>query len=402
MKKDSPLRQEHGQVVVAFVLLLVGLIGIAGLVIDVGHAYYTHRQLQASADAAALAGGQELPDASKAVATARLYGTGPGARNRVREFTPTEVVAARCLTSIPGCSPVNSVTVDEEAHVPTWFLRLLGVDSFRVHVRSTACSPCGARPVDVMLVLDRTGSMCQGPSGANDPACTDLNNAKNGIRTFLGYMDPTTQWVGLAVLPPAKTVATRCGTSDQTNYNLTSAAYTIVPLSKDFRIKGGPLNSSSDLITTLNCVQGGGTTSYANAIEAAQAELDKDGRPTVPDVVVFLTDGAANTGPTYYSTSSPYRTKPCHQGVTSANTLKARATLVYSIGYALDDDTGGCKSYTGSTESPAITVLSALTQIASTGNFYNRPDSGQLNTIYTQIAVDIAHGRSGLVDNGTQ
>jgi hypothetical protein len=82
-------------------------------------------------------------------------------------------------------------------------------------------------------------------------------------------------------------------------------------------------------------------------------------------MIVFFTDGAANTGPTYYTTSSPYRTQPCHQGVTSAANVKATGTVIYSIGYALDDDTGGCRSYNGTVESPAITVRQALAQIAS-------------------------------------
>jgi uncharacterized membrane protein len=49
-------------VVVLVVVMLVVLLGFAALVIDVGYAYYAHRQLQASADAAALAGAQELPN----------------------------------------------------------------------------------------------------------------------------------------------------------------------------------------------------------------------------------------------------------------------------------------------------------------------------------------------------
>ena len=70
--------------------------------------------------------------------------------------------------------------------------------------------------------------------------------------------------------------------------------------------------SSSDLISTLNCVQAGGQTAYANALDAAQAELDANGRPGVQKVIIFLSDGAANTGPGYLPATSPYRTQPCH------------------------------------------------------------------------------------------
>jgi hypothetical protein len=175
-----------------------------------------------------------------------------------------------------------------------------------------------------------------------------------------------------------------------------------VPLSQDYKLANGTLNSASNLISTLNCVQGGANTAYANAIEAAQAELDKDGRKGVQDIIVFLSDGAANIGPTYYSTSSPYRMQPCHQGVTSAGFAKAKGTIIYSIGYALDDDTGGCNAYTGADEKPAITVYDALGGIASSpGNFYVKPTPGQLNTIYTSIAQDIARGTSALTADNT-
>jgi hypothetical protein len=271
-----------------------------------------------------------------------------------------------------------------------------------VKVKSTACSPCGIKPLDIMLVLDRTGSMCQNSSGGADANCTDLKNAQAGMRTFLAYFDPKLNWIGLSVFPPAHDMASKCNTPVVADYHLKASPYVIVPLSRDYKLSSGALNTNSDLVKTINCMQGGGNTAYANSIEAAQAELDKNGRADVADVIVFLSDGAANIGPTYYSTSSPYRTKPCHQGVTSSGVSKSRGTIVYSIGYALADDTGGCKSYTGSAESPFISVTSALQQIASNfGNFYNQPTPGQLNTIYTQIAADIGTGTSALTSDTT-
>ena len=207
------------------------------------------------------------------------------------------------------------------------------------------------------------------------------------------------------MFPPAHDLASKCNAPVASDYNLRTAPYLIVPLSKDYKLSSGALNTNSDLVKTINCVQGGGTTSYANSIEAAQAELDANGRPGVTDVIVFLSDGAANIGPNYlpeYPATSLYRTQPCHQGVTSSGVSKAKGTVVYSIGYALADDTGGCKSYTGSAESPFISVTTALTQIASNaGNFYNQPTPGQLNTIYTQIAADIGTGTSALTSDTT-
>ncbi len=401
--RSGRTEDECGQVIVLMVVALLGLLGMCALVIDLGYLYWNQRDLQSSADAAALAGAMELPDSSNSILVAKQYGTGSSARNHdSRIVNVNEVVTTKCLTSVPGCSPVNAVVVDETADVNTFFMRLFGLQTARIHVRATACSPCGIKPLDIVLVLDRTGSMCQDSLGRNDPACTDLNNAREGMKTFLGFLDPKVDWVGLTVLPPAASIGARCNTPSQADYNSRSSPYTIVPLSKDYKLTNGVLNPSSDLISTIGCVKGGGSTSYANAIEAAQAELDAHGRPDVQDVIVFLSDGAANTGPSYYATSSPYRMQPCHQGVTSAGYAKAKGTLVYSIGYALDDATGGCTSYNAVAEKPTITVYDALQGIATTpSNFYNRPTPGELNVIYTDIAKDISKGTSALTSDTT-
>jgi hypothetical protein len=399
----SRSRDERGQVIVLVVVALVGILGMCALVIDVGYLYWNQRHLQASADAAALAGAMELPDPATSVSVAKAFGTGSTAKNGDSRLSKvSETISTKCLTSVPGCDPVNAVVVDENATVDTFFMQIFGVDFAHVHVRATACSPCGVKPLDIMLVLDRTGSMCQDSAGRPDPACTDLNNARNGMKTFLGFLDPKVDWVGLSVLPPAASMAAKCSTPSSANYNLPTAPYLLVPLSKDYKLSSGALNTSSNLVSTINCVQGGGTTSYSNAIEAAQKELDANGRKDVQDVIVFLSDGAANTGPSYYSASSPYRTQPCHQGVTSSGYSKAKGAIVYSIGYALGDDTGGCRSYTGAVESPAISVTLALQNIATTpANFYNQPTPGELNTIYTDIAKDIGRGTSALTSDTT-
>ena len=119
---------ERGQVFVFVALGMVVLIAFLGLVIDVGYAYYTSRALQASADAAALAGAQDLPDPDQAAATARAYAGGDGGKN-ARSNIPnvTTDVTSRCLSSAPGCVPgsgANAIVVTQSATVPTIFARL--------------------------------------------------------------------------------------------------------------------------------------------------------------------------------------------------------------------------------------------------------------------------------------
>ena len=113
-----------------------------------------------------------------------------------------------------------------------------------------------------MLVLDRTGSMCQDSRGQDQhPTCPDMNNAKDGLRTFLGYFDPNMAHVGFAVLPPAVDPSRPCDAPG--GYN--STGYELVPLSSDFRNADGSLNTRSNLVSTINCVQSNGSTAYANS-----------------------------------------------------------------------------------------------------------------------------------------
>jgi Flp pilus assembly protein TadG len=402
------LGDQSGQALVLVAFSMVDLIGFVGLAIDVGNAYVTQRELQKAADAAALAGAQELPNAAAAVAVAQQYGAAAGEKNEATFVDDAAMtVSTRCVPSL-GCTPSRGVTtnviaVTETAQVPTLFAKVLGFDSFTVHAKATACSPCSAKPLDIMLVLDRTGSMCQLslPSGVvPDPSCTDLNYAKDGVRTFVSYFDESLDRIGLAVFPPTPpnpTQAQKCASPAQANYNNADAAYVIEGLSNDF-------DPSSQLMDTVNCLQGNGTTAYADAIDNAQAELAARGRPEAQDVIVFLSDGAANTGGTWHTpvNTNPYRTTPCRQGVTSAGAAKAAGTVIYSIGYDLDGGTSSpeiCRSaVTGGPEPGGITAYDAIQQIASVPeNFYKRDAPGSLNLIFTAIATDISSLNARLV-----
>ena len=388
---------EQGQVFVFLAVILVVLLGCAALVVDVGRAYLAKRHLQASADAAATAGALELPDPIAAQNYALNYSGRDGAKNDNNKLPGVSTtVVTKCLSFAP-CSPVNAVQVEQTTVVPTIFAKVLGIDQFTIKAKATACSPCSSKPLDIMLVLDRTGSMCQTSTGQSDPSCTDLENAKAGLLEFVQYMDPTIHKIGFAVFPPRTSGGSSCATPASSNYNSTSSVYTIVQLASNYKI-GDSLNESSTLVQRIRCQDGGGSTAYANAIEHAQAELTSSrGRPGVQNVIVFFSDGAANTGPTYFSTTSPYRRQPCRQGVTSATNIKSQGTLIYTIGYDLDALGGGaniCQSYTGANESPAITAYDALRLMATNGDtFFNRPNPGDLTRVYTQIAAEIGGTR---------
>jgi hypothetical protein len=447
-------RAERGQILPIAALALVALLGITAFAVDVGYAYYAKRQLQSAVDAAALAGAQDLPNGTTAQSTAASYGAANSPANLPAfvftsqlKCTNTAVVATGCTASV---NP-NELLVTGTATTDTWFADLFGIKHFNVSAHSNACSPCSSTPVDIVIAIDRTGSMCS-PTGANG-ACTDLNNAKDGVRTMLAMMNPPAAQIGMLDFPPVQTTATSpCSTPYNSlggngfdGYDASTRGYLTDAINGNYKT-GTALNTSSGLyLHTVDgpvsaCIEAGGNTSYSEALRQAKAELTAHGRPNVPDYIVFLTDGEANIGSVYgpndptYPPGNSDDQQPCQTAINLANTYKAQGVTIYSIGYALgsnvactagkwpwiaavaatktkpavpahwcDPAKGDSNCYhtaTGPNESPAINSYNTLSQIASPGNFYNQPNAGQLNTIFAAIATDIGQGSSRLVDDG--
>ena len=467
----STIRDASGQALVLTVVFMVVLLGFAGLAIDVGHAYYVQRQLQAGVDAAALAGAQDLPDVAAATQTARdLYGpTSPTSPNAVRSisgYQPSDTtVTISCLRTY-GClgrrAKQNGITVSAKADVPTWFAKVLGMNSFTVHATSTACSPCSEKGFDVEIVLDRTGSMCTGRVACSDAErarcltnwsatrCSDLSNAKHGIRQFLMAMDPGLDKVGLTVLPPIVDNRDVCLAPSNQNAsgwifgynafwpswqsNRAPVGAALAHYSRDSSMEPQfnylteqPAGSgnwqpslSSPLVQTIDCIQAAGSTSYGNAMIEAKYYLDQFGngntpdgrnRGNAPDVIIFLTDGAPNmqarngyvqgginlevygTNPTQGAAGN----RPCDAGVAAANWVKS-STLVYTIGFGLND--GGNQENCG--QNSGLNPRSTLEQMATdTGTFYATGSDTNLGLVFEQIANDIRSRAGQLVPDNS-
>jgi hypothetical protein len=425
------------------------LLVMVALVVDIGKAYLVQRQLQASVDAAALAGAQHLPVTDEVTQVAQEYGPSQGSKNAVEVGgNVTTSVTLRCVSSAPGCSPTeneyNAVNVKATSDVSLLFARILGIDKLKVKAQATACSPCTAKPLDIMLVLDRTGSMCQ-VNGQTDPNCTDLNFAKEGARAFLRLMDPEYDKVGLALFPPALdddhdskcTYKPWSGTSNPNPWppsfengryygydawwpywNLsgsqgqTPSSYTVASLDFDY----------TAMQQRLDCTLGAGSTHYASGIEEAQQELSEHGRGDVQDVIIFLSDGAANTSPKNHPNGiwqNNYFNSPCAAGVQAAQNAKDAGILVYSIGYDLNGDGTDyekCRKPNPSTGHQdnsqgleGMNAQQAMEAIATDPDgpgpikpyFYNKPFEGELKTIFRQIAADLQRPAARLVDDNT-
>src|SRR5271163_1463357 len=119
---------QRGASAVVVGLMIPVLVGLAGFTVDIGHLALVQKKLQASADAAALAGAYNIPD-STAIATTQSYSAGSGDNNALAGGVTATMVTGypllKCLTTTNvTCAGTelaggaNAVEVQEQAAVP--------------------------------------------------------------------------------------------------------------------------------------------------------------------------------------------------------------------------------------------------------------------------------------------
>jgi hypothetical protein len=119
-------RQSCGQAYVITILFLVVLLGAAAAVLDVGSWYRAQRSLQATVDAAALAGAQKLPESTgDATALANDYAAKNG--GGTMKITFSSKVFASDTINVEGTRPAKG-----------FFAKVLGIDSVTVRAHASA------------------------------------------------------------------------------------------------------------------------------------------------------------------------------------------------------------------------------------------------------------------------
>jgi putative Flp pilus-assembly TadE/G-like protein len=125
-------RSERGQAMVLSLLFLAVLLAASAAVIDVGAWYRLHRQVQATADAAALAGAQELPQGTGAARSVAVdYANRNGGGVLDEDITISGSVAAN-----------DTVAVTARRPAPLVFSKLFGLGD--VTARASAKARAGA------------------------------------------------------------------------------------------------------------------------------------------------------------------------------------------------------------------------------------------------------------------
>lgn len=176
------------------------MLGFAGLVIDFGRVYIAYHQLQSSTDAAAMAGAEQLPNAtaSSMATTFSATSTNNNAYSNLPGVTfPTGYPKVLCLTTLTNLGEAcvspgngNAVQVVQQVTLQLYFGALFGTPSFTMSSKATAAMRGAiSTPYNVAIIIDSTASM-----GSNtDSSCggiTRIACAMGGVRTLLQNMAP--------------------------------------------------------------------------------------------------------------------------------------------------------------------------------------------------------------------
>lgn len=178
------LRNEDGQAIMLSVVFLVLLLGATALTLDVGAWYRAQRAAQGTADAAALAGAQALPNDTPTASTlAAQYATVNGGG-----------LAPADITFRSDWAPNDTVVVKVKRTAPSFFAQLFSISS--VDVSATAAARAGT-PDQVIgaapIVVNELHPMLSGPGCPCFHEETTLPLSKTGAPGAFGLanLDPT-------------------------------------------------------------------------------------------------------------------------------------------------------------------------------------------------------------------
>jgi Flp pilus assembly protein TadG len=167
------LNDQRGQTFVLTAIAMVMICGMAALVLDVGHWFRDKRRLQGTADAAALAGAQQLPGApGQAKTMARDYANKNGG-----DVSASDIVVSSTYISN------DTIAVAAKRNDPGIFSRVIGVGNTDISARAKARV---GNPISVLHVAPMVVR-------CNHPLIQNCNNNGNlpqfNVPTTLDY-DP--------------------------------------------------------------------------------------------------------------------------------------------------------------------------------------------------------------------
>ena len=362
-------RRQQGQALVLFSIFLTVIMGMAALVLDQGLLRKANMDLYNALDAGALAGVSllkedpaaaeklardyvqrnypgKLPDADVNVGFRCLIGAEKGVA-RVSDVPSVCDPGTGATWTLDGnrayatCDPslghvCNTLVVSGPAEVDHKFAPVLGILTGSTGARTAAACKgvCGEPPeipVDLVMILDRTGSM-NGVDTANARLAADLVRA---------VYDPRLQWIGLSLLHRSKT-ANGCTTvADNSNpwsANVPGDLRTWVPIGlsgtgasfdQDYTVNGSPMAKA---IACFNNSSGQGTD-LADPVRMATWELETYGRKGAVKAILLLSDGKPNNSSIASVRSSD---NYCADAYDAATAAKAKGIELFAVGFGLN------------------------------------------------------------------
>jgi hypothetical protein len=457
----------RGAVAVIVAASMTALMGFAAVGVDAGYLVLAQRRLQAATDAAALAGAMDLWtqtwDVAKGDALAYAAAVQQSATNNTLPgsvtITNTTVSglqlssATEALPYAKAVSGYNGIQVTQQASVPLYFARALGIGPQTISATSKAGAGGGTQPAqfNVMIILDSTASMNNTDSNCviNGKTQTRFACAKAGALQLITQLTNAGDNVGLMIFPPiSQAYNFSCGTTQPSTASSYSAVptvpkgstttptlatgYLLESLGTGYLTSSGLANTSSTLVQALGgksgcsgvAANGGLGTFYAEALTAAQTYLSAESSSQTPpgqNAIVLLSDGDATSSTTQLgSTFSSLAGSECQAAIDAATPIKAAGTQIYTIAYIGGESSASTcgdsvtttttTTTTGPNGKPTTTTTTTTTtdplspcytmqQIASsTSDFFsdtctNANGTSSLGSIFQQVAYALTKAR---------
>jgi Flp pilus assembly protein TadG len=205
-------KDERGQSGVLVAVTLFSVMALAASGVETGHLYYAYRMLQASTQAATLAGAQQMPDILAATSDITAYSSEQGQKNassilQNASITSTFYCSSKVSSSLNvGCeapptgegsctsgSTCNAVKVVQTAKVNLWFGGLVGIRTFTLSAEASASMRGGSDiPFNIAVIIDTTESMTDAAKSGDGCGSgqSQISCAVSGLQDLLQTMDP--------------------------------------------------------------------------------------------------------------------------------------------------------------------------------------------------------------------